>query len=107
MVILKYITDNNEEKYAPLGDYKMDKITIEQAIELFKYPKRLNKDIVIKKGQYGLYFNFKNKNYSLKNIEENEITVEKCMELTKNVVSNVIKKIGKTITIKKGPQEHI
>ena len=62
-----------------------------------------NNDVILKKGQYGLYFTYKTKNYSLKNIPENEISIEKCIELTKGVTSNIIKKIDKTITIKKGP----
>ena len=54
--------------------YNIDSITLDQAIELFKYPLDLGKYngkmVQINSGKFGLYFKYDGKNYSLKNCEE-------------------------------------
>jgi DNA topoisomerase-1 len=92
-------------KFAPLGEFKMDAITIEQAIGLFQYPKQLTDDIIIKKGKYGLYFEHSEKKYTLKDIDAADITEKLCLEIVSARGANgtnLIKKIGKDITINKG-----
>ena len=101
--VVHFKDNNNNDKFAPIGNFKIEKINVKEAMSLFMWPKKLNDDIIIKKGKFGLYFNYKTKNYSLKDIPEDEITIEKCLELTKaNSNNNLIKKIGETIEIKNG-----
>ena len=98
--------------FSPLGQYKIESITIEQALELLKYPKKLGKyktkDIVIKKGKFGLYLVYDKKNYSIgESTNEKDITLDFAIELVKpkehdTVDSNIIKKINDSIIIKTG-----
>lgn len=54
--------------------YTIDTITLDDAIELFKYPIDLGeyngKMVQINSGKFGLYFKYDEKNYSLKDCEE-------------------------------------
>lgn len=54
--------------------YTIDTITLDDAIELFRYPfvlgKYNGKNVEINKGKFGLYFKHGGKNYSLKDCEE-------------------------------------
>jgi len=89
-------------KFAPLGEFKIDTITVEQVVTLFHYPKQLTEDITIKKGKYGLYFENNGKKYTLKDIDPDDITEEKCRELIATTGTSVIKTVDKDITINKG-----
>jgi DNA topoisomerase-1 len=96
-----------------LGDLKIESITLEQAIEILKYPKTLgkykNKDIVLKKGKFGLYIVYDKQNYSINS--ETEIDLSQATTIIKSKTesesseapSNIIKKINEKITIKTGP----
>ena len=97
-------------RYAPLGKYKLADITLEQAISLFHYPKKLTAEITIKKGKYGLYFEHDGKRYTLKDVAEDDITEAKCKEIIMRMhLSNagggkgVIKEFGKDLVIRNGP----
>jgi DNA topoisomerase I len=98
-------------KFSPLGDFKLDSITLVQAIELLKYPQSLGKynkkEIVIKKGKFGIYIVYDKKNYSIVNSEIDTTLEEAIRIIEKSISSNqensTIKKINDSITIKKGP----
>ena len=57
--------DDSTNKFAPLKDINIEEVTLEQAIELLKYPKNLgkyNKKVVTQnRGQYGLYLKYDKK----------------------------------------------
>jgi DNA topoisomerase-1 len=56
-------------RFAPLGDLKMETVTLEQALKLFMYPKSLGsyrkKEVMLCKGQYGFYLKYNKKNISI------------------------------------------
>jgi DNA topoisomerase-1 len=68
------IIDNSEDKpifrYAPLKDIPLDKVTLEDAINLLEFPKNIGKignaHVTLNKGPYGLYFKYGGKNFSIK-----------------------------------------
>jgi DNA topoisomerase I len=92
-------------KYSSLGNYKIESITLEQAQELFEYPKQLgkykNKEITLNNGKHGFYLKWNQKNYSCSN---SNITMEECQEIIENKVenNNIIKTINEEIIIKRG-----
>jgi DNA topoisomerase-1 len=64
------LIDGKNIKFAPIKKpMTVDNITLDQAVELFSYPKNLgkhnNKDVLLQKGKYGLYIKYNNKNYPL------------------------------------------
>lgn len=81
LVQLKDTGSNN--KFAPLKDIKIEDVTLEQALELLKYPKTLGKYdkkvVTLNRGQYGLYLKYDKKNYSL----EEEIDLKQAKEFLK------------------------
>ena len=72
--------EQDKVRFAPLGDLKMEEVTLEQALKLFKYPfslgKYKKKDIMLSKGKYGIYLKYNKKNYSIGELEEAELTLE-------------------------------
>ena len=83
--------EDTKDMYAPLKTQTIEEVTLEEATELFRYPKELgqykNKPVCLMKGQYGLYAKYNNKNISfygeLKEKKEEEITLEmitKCIQ---------------------------
>ena len=92
-------------KYSSLGNYKIESITLEQAQELFEYPKQLgkykNKEITLNNGKHGFYLKWNQKNYSCSN---SNVTMEECQEIIENKVenNNIIKTINEEIIIKRG-----
>ena len=66
----------DEDRFISLKDKKinLEDITLDKAIEFFKYPYELckykDKPVVIYSGKFGLYFKYDNKNWSLKDTEE-------------------------------------
>ena len=56
-------------RFAPLGDLKMEEVTLEQALKLFAYPKSLGeykkKEVKVCKGKYGFYLKYGDKNISI------------------------------------------
>jgi DNA topoisomerase I len=79
--------------------YTIDTITLDDALELIKYPYEFGdykgSSIEINQGKFGLYFKYKGKNYSLKDFEEPQ-TIEdfddyfKALEERKNSNGNRI-----------------
>ena len=92
----------NNHNYAPLNDIPIDDITLETAIALLEYPKKLgkykNKDVVIKKGKSGKYINYDKKNFSI----QGDCSLEEATEIIKNQKNTIIKKINDEIIIKNG-----
>ena len=92
----------NKHNYAPLNDIPIEDITIEIAIALLEYPKKLgkykNKEVVIKKGKNGMYINYDKKNYSI----QGDCRLEEATELIKNQKNTIIKKFNDEIIIKNG-----
>ena len=66
----------------------MEDVTLEQALDLLKYPKNLgkyNKKIVsLNRGQYGLYIKYDKKNYSV----EEEMDLKQAKEFLKEKLEN-------------------
>jgi DNA topoisomerase-1 len=82
----KYIKifENNNWKYCNINK---NNISLEEAIELLKYPKIIgnydNNDIIINKGTDNFYIKYKNKNISINN---SNITMEECIDLLTNTI---------------------
>jgi DNA topoisomerase-1 len=95
-------TVKNKHNYAPLNDIRIEDITLNEAVALLEYPKKIgkykSKDVVIKKGKNGLYINHDKKNYSI----QNDCSLEEATEIIKNKKNNVIKQISDEIIIKNG-----
>lgn len=110
VVKLALSEDEGKDKFAPVKDLDIEKITLNEALELLKYPYVIFKidgsAVEINQGKYGLYFKYKSKNYSLKDIsDEKDITQEFIKEQLKSsgqTASNIIKKFDDKICIKNG-----
>ena len=80
--------DDSTNKFAPLKDIKIEDVTLDQALELLKYPKNLgkyNKKVVtLNRGQYGLYLKYDKKNYSI----EEEMDLKRAKEFLKEKIEN-------------------
>jgi DNA topoisomerase-1 len=82
----KYIKifENNNWKYCNINK---NNISLEEAIELLKYPKIIgnydNNDIIINKGTDNFYIKYKNKNISINN---SNITMEECIDLLTHTI---------------------
>jgi DNA topoisomerase-1 len=80
MVVMKVAVDGGSKakiQYAPLKDCdNIDLLKLKDVEKLFEFPKNLGKhekkDVVLKKGQYGLYLVWNNNNYNLNNKTTNE-----------------------------------
>ena len=119
VVQLKNTNNLNNSKFAPLKDIKMEEVTLEQALELIRYPYKFGvlnkKDVNVCKGQYGIYIKYNKKNYSISISEENltidiirDIIKQKDAYSNKDIKDgcgssgNIIKKINNDIIIKTG-----
>jgi DNA topoisomerase I len=97
-------TGDKDVKYVKLdAKYNVETVSIKDYNEITKFPKNIGKykaiDILIKKGMYGFYISYDNKNYKLlENMDENILLEDaiKCIDGTNND-----KKIDK-YTIKNG-----
>ena len=69
----------------------VDKITLDQAIELLEYPKKLgeykNMDILLNKGKYGKYIKYNDKNY---NLPEGKIDLDSIIKIIEGKNKDVI-----------------
>ena len=97
---------DNKPRYVTIDVSKypdITKITLEQATELLKYPIKLgdydNSEVILKKGQYGLYISHGKKNIS---VDTDTITLEAAIEKIKQKSNNTIKEF-KGLKILKGP----
>jgi DNA topoisomerase-1 len=81
--------DEDKPKFAGLRPgQKMDDITFEQAIELFKLPRKLGQtgageEIVANVGRFGPYVKYGAKYVSLKTDDPYEVTLERALEVIK------------------------
>lgn len=80
---------NNNNYYKNITNAQLEKITLEEAIKIFEYPKELGKYnkkvITLNEGKYGLYLKFNNKNFSVLNPE---IKLKDAIEIIKSKTSN-------------------
>ena len=98
-------------RFVSIKDYNLDDFTLEQALQLLKYPYIIgtyeNKDIILDKGRFGLYIKYDAKNYSYKIEDENRIHLDSVIEFIniKNSSTNItgaIKKLNDKITVMNG-----
>lgn len=100
-----------KDKFSPLGEIKIEDVTLEQAIQLLKYPNNLgkykDKEIIVKNGKYGLYFTYNNSNYSISS--KDDILLDEAINIIKRKnenssinQNNIIKQINDKIIIKNG-----
>lgn len=99
---------NNQYKYANITTNFND-FTLENAIQLLKYPYTIfnynDKPVVICNGQYGVYFKYNDKNYNLKNYDENKLTldiIQNIIDSSNSGNSSVIKKINDSVSVLNG-----
>lgn len=107
-----YVKRQEEEgskkwKYASIKDPQ--NINIEDAIELLKYPLVLGKigqaDLSLHKGQFGFYIKYADKNYSIKDKDESEITLNYAKTLVEGGDKYAVKSFtlkNKVINVKSG-----
>ena len=100
--------EGSNNKFAPLKDIKIEEVTLEQALELLQYPKKLGKldkkEIQICKGQYGFYLKYNKKNYSI----EEEVDFTEAKKIVKGEKEKETKENtnGLSVEIKKGKYGH-
>ena len=101
-LVLKEISNdkNIKDRFISVKDFKIKDITLEKAIQLFKYPYKIgilnNIDIILEKGIYGIYVKYNHKNYSIPNLDENNININYIIDIINNQSVNnfgLIKKI--------------
>ena len=99
-------TDDDPPKFSPLGKFKIETITEQEAESLFEFPKLLGdykgKEIKLCNGKYGFYLKWNDKNLSA---DSSDLTLEQAIEIIetpKSTNSNIIKEINKDIIVKKG-----
>jgi DNA topoisomerase-1 len=88
-----------DKKYqvAPIKEpYTIETITLNAALELFKYPKIVgeykNEDILLQRGKYGFYLIYK-KDIKIP-VKDEDISLEDAIELIKDKESNIIKELS-------------
>jgi len=95
-------TNKSKHNYSPIANINIEDITLEEAINLLKYPKKLgkykNKEVVIKKGKNGIYLNYDKKNFSI----QEECSLKDATTIITSQKNNLIKTINKDIIIKNG-----
>lgn len=95
-------TNKSKHNYSPITNVKIEDITLEEAINLLKYPKKLgkykNKEVTIKKGKNGIYLNYDKKNFSI----QEECSLKDATTIITSQKNNLIKTINKDIIIKNG-----
>ena len=80
-------------------------IELEEAVELLKYPIDLGNNAYLHKGQFGLYVKYGDKNISVKDMDESEITFEKIKPLLEGGDKYALKTFtvkNKIINVKNG-----
>ena len=110
VVQLKNNMNPKKSKFSPLKDIKMEEVTLDQALELLKYPyiygKYLKKEVTVCKGKFGVYLKYDNKNVSLNGVKEEQINdevIKNLLDTSQNTnVSSIIKKVNTDIIIKNG-----
>ena len=101
------MVDGKDVKYAPIKKPQtVDNITLEEAVELFEYPKNLgkhnNKDVLLQKGKYGLYIKYNDKNYP---IDKDNVSLSDVVNIIETKNKDIIKEVdikGKNYQIRTG-----
>lgn len=94
--------DEDKPKFAGLRPgQKLDSITLEEALELFKLPRDLGKtedeeEVIVGVGRFGPYIRYGNKFVSLKEDDPYTVSLEKALEL---IVAKKIEDANKQINI--------
>ncbi len=94
--------DEDKPKFAGLlPGQKLDSITLEEALALFKLPREMGEteegeEIVVSAGRFGPYIRYGSKFVSLKEDDPYTVTLEKCLEL---IVAKKIEDAEKQINI--------
>jgi len=106
---IKCLEDNESKKWKYASIENSENINLEDAIILLKYPIKLGKigkaELTLHKGQFGFYIKYANKNYSIKDKEENEITFDYAKTLIEGGDKYAIKSFSvknKIINVKTG-----
>ena len=98
-------------RFVSIKDYNLDDFTLDQALNLLKYPHTIgtyqDKDVILDKGRFGLYIKYDSKNYSYKIEDESNINLKNVIEFidikNSNTSSNgVIKKLNDKISVLNG-----
>ena len=81
-------------KYAPINEpLTIDKITLDDALKLFEYPKTIGRhkdiEININKGKFGLYVKYNGKNYPLK---DNNLDLKSIIQIIEDKNKDLINK---------------
>lgn len=94
--VVKIIKTNEENKsqkaikIASIEGYTLDNITLENAIELLKYPLELgnyeNKPVVLYKGKFGFYIEYNNTQYNVNNENDSPIDFNTAVNIITNTV---------------------
>ena len=84
--IVKLMLDKGKPRCAPIKEpLTLENITLDDALELFEFPKDIgkygNKKIVLKRGEHGFYLAFGDKTIST---TKSEMTLEEAIELIKS-----------------------
>ena len=98
------ITEDENIRYASIGDTKQEDITLDKALEFLEYPKYLGKIgtsiVTLNKGKYGLYFKIGTK---IIGVKDGEPTLEHAKVLADSAHdSNTFKIKNKTVVLKNG-----
>lgn len=101
-----------DDRFAPIKEGDIKSITLRQALELFKYPKKISelsgKNVTINTGKYGPYLKYNGKNYSLNGKTEADLTNDIIKQIIEGTVNSMgdskgyYRKINDKIEIKTG-----
>jgi DNA topoisomerase-1 len=113
---IKIETDDSKKwKYTKLIEMSPDDATLEHALKLLEWPKKLGKIenaiVTLNDGPHGLYFKYNGKNYSIKNesLNTENITIDHAREIIEAGDPYAIKTFkvsNKILNIKKGEFGH-
>jgi len=101
----------NVKKNLDMTKLENNEYNLEDILEEYKKNTNIlglyeDKEIILKKGKYGLYITYNDKNYTLKHLkkDEHEITLEDAIKSInyKKSNPNIIKELSNTISIRKG-----
>jgi DNA topoisomerase-1 len=83
------VMEDDKWRYSSLNDLNHEEVTLEQAIELLKYPKDIGKlgssNVILNKGKYGFYFKIASKLVGIKDVEIEDMTNDELLELAKEL----------------------
>lgn len=101
-----------DDRFAPIKEADIKNITLREALQLFKYPKRIcsisGKGVTLNSGKYGLYLKYNGKNYSTNGKSEADLTEDECRAIiegngkTTGDSKGYYRKINDKIEIKTG-----